>query len=140
MPVGKNVQLCAWGNMGDDIPVDQLKYYCSGLADQEIVALLDAGVDGSLLLAMLEDKLDGHRALVCPRDQVRHDTYLKCLGDEVFITCPPQGGLGISKESLTLLLKLLSDGKGFVNKLKLVDGVEKDIEAAQQVRTGQLCS
>jgi hypothetical protein len=55
----------------DDPPPDYCsRYYLSGLADHEIAALSEAGVDGSLLLAMLEDGSDGHRALLFPRDQV----------------------------------------------------------------------
>jgi hypothetical protein len=72
--MGRNLEQWAWGTL-DDWPADTngLRYRFVGLAEQEIVAILDAGVEGPLLLAMLEDELDGHQALLCPRNQVSLD-------------------------------------------------------------------
>lgn len=67
--MGQNVQRFSWGNM-NDWELESVRYHLHGLAHHETEALLGAGVNGALLLAMLEDELDGHRALVCPRDQV----------------------------------------------------------------------
>ncbi len=77
--MGRNSEQWAWGTL-DDWSADTyvLRYHFIGLAEQEIVAILDAGVKGPLLLAMLEDELDGHQALLCPRNQVSLDVTQDC--------------------------------------------------------------
>ncbi len=68
------------------------------------------------------------------------NSFALVLFVRVVLNFPSQGGLGLSKESLALLLKRLSDGKTYRVKVGQIDEADRNIEAVQQVKSELHCN